>query len=84
VPEEPASFMKGDHTVIGPGEPIPIPPRSARTTAEAELGLVIGRHCRNVSEADALDHLVSFGPEIVPLAEVLDGLGTLTNPVVQS
>jgi 2-keto-4-pentenoate hydratase/2-oxohepta-3-ene-1,7-dioic acid hydratase in catechol pathway len=57
VPEEPASFMKGDHTVIGPGEPIPIPPQSSRTTAEAELGLVIGRHCRNVSEADALDHV---------------------------
>ncbi|WP_219415625.1 fumarylacetoacetate hydrolase family protein [Pseudonocardia nigra] len=102
VPEEPASFIKGDHTVIGPGEPIPLPSQSMRTTAEAELGLVIGRYCRNVSEADALDHVAgvvavldqtaedilernprfltrsknfpgffSFGPEIVPLAEVL-------------
>ena len=57
VPDEPASFVKGDHTVIGPGEPIPVPPQSSRTTAEAELGLVIGRYCRNVSEADALDHV---------------------------
>ena len=57
VPEEPASFMKGDHTVIGPGEEIPVPPQSRRTTAEAELALVIGRHCRNVSEADALDYV---------------------------
>jgi 2-keto-4-pentenoate hydratase/2-oxohepta-3-ene-1,7-dioic acid hydratase in catechol pathway len=55
VPEEPASFIKGDHTVIGPGEEIPIPPQSTRTTAEAELGLVIGRYCRNVREVDALD-----------------------------
>jgi 2-keto-4-pentenoate hydratase/2-oxohepta-3-ene-1,7-dioic acid hydratase in catechol pathway len=109
VPEEPASFMKGDHTVIGPGEPIPIPPQSSRTTAEAELGLVIGRHCRNVSEADALDHVFgvctildqtaedilernprfltrsknfpgffSFGPEIVPVAEVLAGAADLS------
>jgi 2-keto-4-pentenoate hydratase/2-oxohepta-3-ene-1,7-dioic acid hydratase in catechol pathway len=57
VPEEPASFIKGDHTVIGPGESIPIPPQSRRTTAEAELGLVIGKYCRNVSEADALDYV---------------------------
>jgi 2-keto-4-pentenoate hydratase/2-oxohepta-3-ene-1,7-dioic acid hydratase in catechol pathway len=57
VPEEPASFIKGDHTVIGPGEPIPVPPQSTRTTAEGELALVIGRHCRNVSESEALDHV---------------------------
>lgn len=57
VPDEPASFIKGDHTVIGPGDPIPVPPQSRRTTAEAELGLVIGSYCRNVSEADALDHV---------------------------
>jgi 2-keto-4-pentenoate hydratase/2-oxohepta-3-ene-1,7-dioic acid hydratase in catechol pathway len=103
VPDEPASFIKGDHTVIGPGEEIPIPPQSSRTTAEAELGLVIGRYCRNVSEADALEYVFgvttvldqtaedilernprfltrsknfpgffSFGPQIVPLAEVGD------------
>jgi 2-keto-4-pentenoate hydratase/2-oxohepta-3-ene-1,7-dioic acid hydratase in catechol pathway len=57
VPDEPASFIKGDHTVIGPGEEIPIPPQSSRTTAEAELALVIGRYCRNVSEEQALDHV---------------------------
>ena len=57
VPEEPASFIKADHTVIGDGEPIPIPRQSERTTAEAELGLVIGRECRDVSEADALSYV---------------------------
>lgn len=102
VPEEPASFIKGDHTVIGPGDPIPVPPQSRRTTSEAELGLVIGSFCRDVSEEDALGHVLgvvpvldqtaedilqrnprfltraknfpgffSFGPEIVPLDEVL-------------
>jgi 2-keto-4-pentenoate hydratase/2-oxohepta-3-ene-1,7-dioic acid hydratase in catechol pathway len=107
VPDEPASFIKADHTVIGPGEPIPVPRQSSRTTAEAELGLVIGRECRDVDEADALDHVLgvcavldqtaedilernprfltrsknfpgffSFGPEIVPLAELPD-LATL-------
>lgn len=57
VPEEPASFMKGDHTIIGPGEPIPLPPQSQRVTAEAELGLVIGRYCRDVDEDEALDYV---------------------------
>lgn len=65
VPDEPASFIKGDHTIIGPGEPIPLPEQSERVTAEAEVGLVIGRYCRNVDEADALDFV--FG-----LCAVLD------------
>ena len=57
VPDEPASFIKGDHTIIGPGDPIPVPPQSARTTAEGELGLIIGRLCRNVPESSALDYV---------------------------
>ena len=31
--------------------------QSERTTAEAEVGLVIGRECRNVEEEDALDYV---------------------------
>jgi 2-keto-4-pentenoate hydratase/2-oxohepta-3-ene-1,7-dioic acid hydratase in catechol pathway len=58
-PTEPASFLKGDHTIIGPGEPIVLPPQSRRVTAEAELGLVIGRECRDVEEEDALDHVAA-------------------------
>ncbi|GAA1772034.1 fumarylacetoacetate hydrolase family protein [Streptomonospora arabica] len=57
VPEEPASFMKGDHTIIAPGEAIPLPGQSRRVTAEAELGLIIGRECRDVSDEDALGHV---------------------------
>ena len=108
VPDEPASFIKGDHTIIGTGDEIPVPPQSERTTAEGELGLVIGRECRNVSEEDALDHVFgvttildqtaedilqrnprfltrsknfpgffSFGPEIVPMAEVLERFASI-------
>ncbi|GAA1141928.1 fumarylacetoacetate hydrolase family protein [Ornithinicoccus hortensis] len=108
VPEEPASFIKLDHTVIGPGEPIPVPQQSERTTSEAEMGLVIGRHCRNVEPEEALDYVLgavnvldqtaedilarnprfltrsknfpgffSFGPQIVPLEEVVAHAGSL-------
>lgn len=69
VPEEPASFIKGDHTVVGPGEDIPIPAQSNRTTAEAELGVVIGRYCRNVEPEEALDHLVGVVPVLDQTAE---------------
>lgn len=53
MPTEPASFMKGDHTIIGPGDVIRLPAESGRVTAEAELGVIIGRECRDVREADA-------------------------------
>jgi 2-keto-4-pentenoate hydratase/2-oxohepta-3-ene-1,7-dioic acid hydratase in catechol pathway len=115
VPEEPASFIKADHTIIGPGEPIPVPPQSQRTTAEGELGLVIGRHCRNISVDDALSYVFgvtpvldqtaedilqrnprfltrsknfpgffSFGPEIVPLDELLAEVGRLDDVEVST
>ncbi|MDQ4054368.1 MAG: fumarylacetoacetate hydrolase family protein [Actinomycetota bacterium] len=69
VPEEPASFIKGDHTVIGPGEDIPIPWQSARTTAEAELGVVIGRYCRNVEPEGALSCVAGVCPVLDQTAE---------------
>lgn len=58
-PDEPASFVKGDHTIIGPGEPIVLPAESERVTAEAELGLIIGRTAWHVDESDALDHVAA-------------------------
>jgi 2-keto-4-pentenoate hydratase/2-oxohepta-3-ene-1,7-dioic acid hydratase in catechol pathway len=57
---EPASFLKPDTTIIGPGDAIRIPPQSQRTTAEGELGLIIGRECRDVEEADAASVVAGF------------------------
>ena len=57
---EPASFMKPDTAIIGPGDPIRIPPQSQRTTAEGELGVIIGRECKDVSEADAPSVVAGF------------------------
>ena len=70
-PEEPASFMKPATTLTAPGGPIRLPPidESERVTAEAELGVVIGRTCRDV-EADAFDDVVAgFVPIIDMTAE---------------
>jgi len=68
-PDEPASFIKANHTIIGPGDPIVIPWQSDRVTAEAELGIVIGRYCRNVAEEDALDYVFGVCPILDQTAE---------------
>ena len=69
VPGEPASFMKGDHTIVGPGDAIVLPSQSERVTAEAELGLVIGQYCRNVSVSEALDYVWGVCPVLDQTAE---------------
>lgn len=51
--EEPASFMKPDTAIIGFGGEVRLPEQSRRVTAEAELGVVIGREVRGISEEDA-------------------------------
>ncbi|MEW6303388.1 MAG: fumarylacetoacetate hydrolase family protein [Verrucomicrobiota bacterium] len=66
---EPASFMKPDTTIIGPGDTIQIPLQSEKTTAEAELGVIIGRQCRNVKRAQWLDVVAGFTTIIDMTAE---------------
>ena len=58
--EEPASFMKPDTTIIGPGDTIQIPQQSEKTTGEAELGVILGRECRDVAESDWLSAVAGF------------------------
>src|SRR5689334_11115977 len=56
-PTEPASFMKCDNTIIGPGDPIVLPAQSERVTAEAEIGVIVGRNCRHITEQQAPDYI---------------------------
>lgn len=69
VPDEPASFMKPWTTIIGPGETIMLPPQSQRVTAEAELGLVLGRRCTEVAERDVTAALFGYVPVVDMTAE---------------
>lgn len=66
---EPASFMKPDTTIIGPGDSIKIPVQSERTTAEGELGIIIGRKCRDVEEKDAPAFIAGYTTVIDMTAE---------------
>lgn len=66
---EPASFMKPDTAIIGPGDTINIPHQSKRTTAEAELGIIIGKTCRDVSEEEAENVIAGYTTVIDMTAE---------------
>ena len=54
VPAEPLWFLKAPSSLLDPGAPITLPgPEAGKVIYEGELGLVIGRTARNVSEAEA-------------------------------
>jgi 2-keto-4-pentenoate hydratase/2-oxohepta-3-ene-1,7-dioic acid hydratase in catechol pathway len=61
--------MKPDTTIIGPGETIRVPLQSDRTTGEAELGIVIGKKCKDVPQKEAYEVVAGFVPIIDMTAE---------------
>lgn len=65
----PASFIKIDTTIVGDGEAIEIPVQSQRTTAEAELGVIMGRECRDIEKEDWLDYVAGFTTVLDQTAE---------------
>jgi 2-keto-4-pentenoate hydratase/2-oxohepta-3-ene-1,7-dioic acid hydratase in catechol pathway len=58
--EEPVIFMKPDTSLIGSEESIMLPPQSSIVTAEAELGIIIGKKCKDVKECDASSVVAGF------------------------
>ena len=60
VPEDPVLFFKPATSVIGPGEPIPLPAGAGRVDHEAELAVVIGRLCRRANEEEAMSAVLGF------------------------
>jgi 2,4-diketo-3-deoxy-L-fuconate hydrolase len=55
LPEEPLLFAKWPNALIGPGDPIVIPPLVTRCDYEAELGVVVGARVARVSKENALE-----------------------------
>jgi 2,4-diketo-3-deoxy-L-fuconate hydrolase len=55
LPEEPLLFAKWPNALIGPGDPIVIPPTVTQCDYEAELGVVIGATVSRVSKENALE-----------------------------
>jgi 2,4-didehydro-3-deoxy-L-rhamnonate hydrolase len=60
LPTAPLLFAKWGNTLIGPGEPIAIPPIVTKCDYEAELGVVIGERVRDVSAENALEAVAGY------------------------
>lgn len=56
----PGTFIKPYTTIVGYGDTIVIPAMSERTTAETELGIIIGKEARDVAEEDWTDIVAGF------------------------
>jgi 2-keto-4-pentenoate hydratase/2-oxohepta-3-ene-1,7-dioic acid hydratase in catechol pathway len=60
LPAEPLIFLKPSTAVIGPGDPIRLPPGVGRVDHEAEVGVVIGRRAHRVPRAKAWDYILGL------------------------
>lgn len=60
LPSAPLLFAKWPNTLIGPGDPIVIPPVTKHVDYEAELGVVIGERVRGVSTENALEAVAGY------------------------
>ena len=59
-PPEPIIFMKVNSAICGPNDDVRIPKTSEKTDWEVELGFVIGKKAKYVSEAEAMDHVAGY------------------------
>ena len=60
IPAEPIVFMKATSCIQGPDDPVMLPKGSKKSDWEVELGVVIGRQARHVSQKDALSHVAGY------------------------
>lgn len=59
-PAEPVVFMKATSSIVGPDDDVVLPRGSTHADWEVELGVVIGREAKYVTEAEALDHVAGY------------------------
>jgi len=59
-PPEPIVFTKYTSCMVGPNDDVVLPRGSVKGDWEVELGFVIGRHTKYITEAEALDHIAGY------------------------
>ncbi|KAH8381814.1 hypothetical protein KR009_000318 [Drosophila setifemur] len=60
VPKEPLVFLKPTSSYIQEGQPIILPKVFTKVAYEVELGVVIGKPCKNVSKEDAMNYVAGY------------------------
>jgi 2-keto-4-pentenoate hydratase/2-oxohepta-3-ene-1,7-dioic acid hydratase in catechol pathway len=60
VPSEPIVFMKATSSINGPNDNIEISKNSKKLDWEVELGIVIGKELKNISEKESPNHILGY------------------------
>lgn len=60
VPPEPVIFFKATSAICGPTDTVEIPRGATKTDWEVELGVVIGKRAKYVTEDAAMDHIAGY------------------------
>ncbi len=60
IPTEPVVFNKWTSSICGPNDNVEIPRNSTKTDWEVELGVVIGKPAKYITEAEALDYVAGY------------------------
>ena len=60
APSEPVVFFKSTTALTGPNDGLEIPPGSEKTDWEVELGVVIGKTTRRISETEAMQFVAGY------------------------
>ena len=60
VPPEPIIFAKATSAVIGPNDNVEIPKKSVKSDWEVELGVIIGKEAKYISENESQSHIAGY------------------------
>ena len=60
APKEPIVFFKANSSICGPNDNVYLPKDSLKSDWEVELGIIIGKQTKNISENKSMDHIFGF------------------------
>ena len=60
IPKEPIMFMKATSSMCGPNDDVEIVAGSKKLDWEVELGIVIGKEAKHISESQSQDHILGY------------------------
>ena len=60
APKEPIVFFKANSSIIGPNDNIYLPKGSIKSDWEVELGVIIGKKAKNISENESINHIFGY------------------------
>ena len=60
APKEPIVFFKANSSICGPNDNVCLPKDSLKSDWEEELGVIIGKQAKNITEDKSMDHIFGF------------------------